>query len=747
MTDSAILDMNKAPTLASILEAPPMVSRHSRFDDDIWYLDGWTPGYTKSSFALHWTVAVDQQLIDAMKYLAALLFLERDGHTIYKHSTASTFSAGARHVLRFMEQHGYSSLRQLDADAIRLFTRNLHVALSDPQYLLEEIEADEPDSPELDLEIAMAASDKKPGIPPGRRGREPRQIDEEELTYSAAYNRLRPLQQLFDYQDLLERAGIPSIAQEPFRRTSVKTEAQRVAAIAVELIPPLPDEVALAIMSCASRLIMQPAEDVIELQRQCMSVTARLSREPTTEERLRLKAKMEAFRFSVVDGKPWHPRIQLGPDDVGGRRKLRQLIELIREAASTVILSGTGCRISENCSLETATRLPDLPLFERRDDTAALPACVSTRKSKTGLHQHFFMHGKLSKNQDSPKDEKWLIGSRPMDRVDVEPVVLRAIRVLEDLFAPWRSLARDEHVRKQLLISFRGGGLPASPQGVTTMTVANMRQHLRRFVASDEVGLQNLAPLISANPKLAPYVHSKGACIRPHQWRKTFALYMMRLDERMIPALANHFKHLSMAVTEDSYSGSDPSMFSASDSVAMMATARYFHERRQGATGSFGKLGRTLDKFQTDIDKLLGDLPLEEGYPDIEKVLLSHDLRIFHAEHGLCLIGANPDKARCHSAGGTSSWRRLKPNYKTRTPGLCAGCVNFVASTTHAGFWRRRYIDNQRAWLLSGMSADFKVIKRRAEQAASVLKALGTPLPRIELPNGTRGASPEGSNC
>jgi hypothetical protein len=165
----------------------------------------------------------------------------------------------------------------------------------------------------------------------------------------------------------------------------------------------------------------------------------------------------------------------------------------------------------------------------------------------------------------------------------------------------------------------------------------------------------------------------------------------------------------------------------------MMETARYFYERRRGAGGSFGKLDRTLDKFQSDMDKLLGDLPLEEALPEIEKVLLSHDLRIFHAEHGLCLIGANPDQARCHSAAGTSSWRRLKPNYETRTPRLCAGCANFVATSAHAGYWRRRYIHHQEAWLRSGKSVDFKVIQLRAEQSAKVLKALGLPLPQIEL--------------
>lgn len=374
MIETPFLDMDKAPSLASILEAPPMISEHSRFDEDIWYLDGWTPGYRKVSFALHWTVAADPQLIAGMKYLAALLFLERDGRKIYKHSTASTFSAGARHLLRFMERHAYSSFRQLDAAAIQMFKRNLHVALSDPQQILDELGEEKAEWPELDLDADTPGA--KPDAPRAKRLREPRQIDEEELTYSAAHNRLRPLHHLFEYRDLLEQAGIPSIADEPFVGTSVKCEAERIAAIAVELIPPLPDEVAIAIMSHASSLIMQPAEDVIELQRQCLSELARQNREPTTEEGRRLKVKIEAFQVSEINGTPWHPPIELASDDAGGGRKLRHLIELIQDACVIVILSGVGCRSSEICSLGTSGKLPGLPLFEQRDQLKPLPHCV-----------------------------------------------------------------------------------------------------------------------------------------------------------------------------------------------------------------------------------------------------------------------------------------------------------------------------------------------------------------------------------
>ena len=138
-----LLDMQHLPTLAEIRAKPVRISCHSLFTDDVWYLDGKTPGHTKAHFAIHWDVVADQNLIDGLKYLAALLFLERDGRRIYKHSTASTFSAGARHLLRFMNAHGYSTFKQFDPDEVKRFKKRLYIALSDPREA--EKEQDEPD--------------------------------------------------------------------------------------------------------------------------------------------------------------------------------------------------------------------------------------------------------------------------------------------------------------------------------------------------------------------------------------------------------------------------------------------------------------------------------------------------------------------------------------------------------------------------------------------------------------------------
>ncbi len=735
------LELDDNPKLADIVAADPLVSDSCRWSASIWRLDGESGGKGAAEFAIHWTIKADPKLIAGAKLLAARLFLPRDGRVELKHTTASTFSAGIRHLLRFMTQYAYTSFTQLDEGAFASFRKNLHIKLSDPAWYDEEFgddhETDAADRYELDLGGDLGppveATDAESAATARAAAKSDKEVDP--FTRSAAYNRLRPWRQLFEHGEAMDSAGVPALRFNAFSQDTVRDLADEASVIATDLIPPLPAPVALRIMARASALIETAGDDVIRLQDEYLGGMLRIDRVPPSDERLRLRRIMEGFRFSDVDGSPWRNPIVLGPEEIGGGDQLRDLIMLIRDAAVLVIFCGTGVRISELCSLTAdSTVVPAaLPLFDGLESAApdadALPRCVSVSTSKTGLNEHFFMHGRLFKNERTPKDETWLIGSRPKGS-DVEPTVLRAIRVLERLFLPWRGLASDEHVRSHLLMGFRGRGVPRSAKALLPIRAGSLRLSLKDFVAG-ECDLAGLADLVRSDKKLAPYVTSKGRCIRTHQWRKTFALYMMKVDDRMIPALAHHFKHMSVAVTENSYMPSDPSMLAATDSVHMQETARYFYEQRHGSGGSFGRLDELVDEHREEWAKLVDDLPFEEAYPELQSYCLERHIRIFHAEHGRCLIGANPDLARCHEASGTSSYRNSRPNHLTRTPSLCTGCANFSVSREHAGFWRRRYATHQTTWIESDRSRQFRVIQKRAQQAASVLRALKVPVPAV----------------
>lgn len=737
MPEAARLDMDARPTLEAIVAADPMVSSHSRWSSPVWTLDADVGGRSPAAFSIHWGVKAPRRLVDEAKLLAALLFLERDGRTEYAPSTTCTFSVGIRHLLRFMTTYAYSSFAELDADAFALFRKNLHIRLSDPEWWSEEFEGIGSEGEILsdvenrELTAAAEAFDLEPEAAASRPApkAKDRKPDRDDLTRTSAYTRLRPWRQLVEHAHAMQAAGARAIEHNPYASVSIWRVSDEVSSVASVLIPPLPDKVALRIMARALALIAQPAEDVIELQRRYLAVLPRTAAEPGAADREAGRTVLRDFVFSKIDGAPWRAPIVMSDDEASGWH-LRRLIDLIRDAAVLTIFAGTGVRISELCSLtaDPDPAPPATPLFPEEAQGSALPHCVTTAVSKTGLNEHLFMNGRLFKNQRTPVEERWLIGARPRGD-DVEPPVLRAIRVLERLYLPWRRVSGDPKLRSQLILGMQGGALPRT-KGLLPISADLLRTSSKGFIAT-ECGLEQLAADAETDRKLAPYVRDKGACIRPHQWRKTFALYMMKVDDRMIPALAHHFKHLSIAVTENSYMPTDPSMLAAHDSVHAQEAARWFYEQRHGAGGSFGRLDEIMAEHRAEWEKLVADLPFDEAVPIVQRFCLDKDIRIFNAEHGRCVIAANPDRARCHEAAGTVSWRNAVPNHMARTPGLCAGCSNFSVAPEHAGYWRRRFASHQSSWLGSDRSPQFRAVQKRAQQAAAVLQALGVPLPVI----------------
>ncbi|TCP96333.1 hypothetical protein C8J46_10928 [Sphingomonas sp. PP-F2F-A104-K0414] len=747
--EAPMIDMDDKPTLARILSSNPAVSSVSLWNDNIWRLDGESGGQTSSSFAISWKVKASPRLIDEAKMLAALHFLKRDGEYKLKHTTASTFSTGIRHLLRFMTTFSYFSFDQLDEDAFKLFEDNLAVKLSDPEWFEEEFgdgdtgdagSADPYEFSEEDFQDASETVEDDDDAASTASSIEQHANDSDAFTRAAAHYRLRCWRHLFDAAEDMHAAGCRTLSYDPFAIHTLKERTEKASSLTSSLIPPLPDAVSLRIMKVAQALLEKPADDVIELQRRYVRNLARLDRDPTTSERRLLRAEIENFKFADVNGKPWHEAIVLPPERPGGGVEMKELITLIRNAAILIIFCGTGVRIGELCSIvaDPTQKGQELPLFHDDLGSSKIPHCVTLKPSKTRMNEHLFVTSRLFKNERSPREETWLIGSRPLG-TDIEPPVLRALRVLEALYAPWRTLAKSERTRSHLILSLLGSGLPRSSAGVAPIQSSHLRTSLSEFIQTN-CELADLEPLIDRDRRIRPYVEGNGKCIRPHQWRKTFALYMMKIDDRMVPALAHHFKHMSIAVTENSYMPNDPTMLAAQDSVHAQEAARWIYEQRHGAGGTFGRLDEIMKEHREEWEKLVPDLSFESGLPQITRFLIDKDIRIFHADHGRCVIGANPDQARCHEAAGTSSWRNARPNYAQRTPGQCTGCTNYSVSPEHAGYWRKRYISYQGSWLASDRSPQFRVMQKRAQQAAAILRALHVPLPVIlvEAPSDRR---------
>lgn len=691
MTDFELADYN----LAELEQRNPQISRKSHWNDDTWYVDGDSPGYRPSASAIHWTIDAPQWLMNGLKYVAAILFIGRRGSKAYKHSTASTFSAGARHLARFAKKHDLRGFSQFDEDTFELFKRDIHCDLLAEQFSVEDGEA-ELDATDDAYPLAIASNIEDPA------------------SYSAAYYRLRTWKLLCEHGDLLKLAGILPVPFNPFSETTPRKMAEAISSSVIEEVPALPDEIAMPILNLAHRLIGQPADDVLRLQDAYLGTMSRIDREPPTAEREKLRRVLEDFEFSTMserDGEPWRDQIVLPPDEPGGGRVLRRLVRDIRDACILVILSDTGMRIGEVCS----------PRLTAGEAGEKLPSCIELEVSKTELNEHFFLRGALVKHQERPKDERWLLGARPVGS-NVEPPTVRAIHVLQRLLEPWRRLAKGD-AAEVLLIDFLGGGLPRSAKAVVPLTASRLRLSMQGFIA-DQITFAPMLDKVSERSDLYPYVISNGRCIRPHQWRKTFLRYLMRVDDGLLPAISQHFKHLSLAITEDGYMPKDAALIEAADSVRTRETALYFFERRNGKNRQPGRLDEVIAKSQDDIDALIGDRSLETAVPDLERFVREHDLVIWKAPHGQCMIALSPDEARCRHGEDKRPAFRRSPDFARRTPSMCAGCANFSADAGTIEFWRKRFADNHKAWLASGRHPAFRVAEARARQAAAILRAL-----------------------
>lgn len=693
-------------------ETSPQVTPDSTWADDTWQLEGSTPGVPAANFAIHFPADADRRTINEMKWLAARVFIGRHGHKLFKHSTASVFSAGMRHFAVFMKRNNHRSFATLKAAAYKEYTDAIHEMLIDPKGGAGDFQRSVGD-----LFADVIGDDRVEPLPHSPDD------DDTDGGVAKAYYRLRIWKLLWDHRHEMDAAGIKPLAYNPFAKTSATSEARRLATTAAGEIPALPDEVALPILAGAVRLLGRPALDVIELQTRYLGTVARLDREPPTAERGKLRAVMEGFGFGKVDGedRPWHPPISLGSHEAGGGDRLADLLDDIRAACLIVLMGFTGLRISEAVSPEVEPRVVI---------NDVLPSCVTIETSKSGLSSLYMLHGLLSKTQEVPTPETWLMGSRPMF-ADSEPLPVRAVRILELLYRPWRRFASDQLARRRLFTGFAARGLPRDPATVMPVTSQRLREDMKRFVANGRyVDLFALPDLAKSEPILAPYADDPGI-IRTHQWRKTFMRYAMRTDPKMAPAVSQHFKHYTVALTERDYGPKDAAFLQQADSVRARSTGVALRGLVEGRKRPVARLDRGVELWKEEWRRLVpdGHDPDDDGFTALA---VNEDLRVWYSEHGRCLVGLQPDEARCHERAGTAGWRHVRPNHLTRTPSLCAGCANFSIHDDALGFWRNRYVQNQQAYLDSGGEPGFEIIRRRADTAAKFLRAHGEEPPRIE---------------
>lgn len=662
--------------IAPVAKAPKMVSPHSSWNDETWKFDPVRAG-EKSLRVINWNGELnagrklgDPQLaryVEAMKHLAWAMLNGHDGAKPLKSFTVHVEMLYLAMLVDWMADRKLGSFAELTSK----------------------------------LSWGYQDAVEKGGVDDGhRRGRVSAKVE----AISKAYR----------YKRSLDKAGCKFFVEAPFGGSRPKPGA-RLDLKEDGWIPPLPDEVALSTLASSCRWIGAPLSDVAKLSAELMEITHRKRELRGTRAfaQLKLSDWLEKYEFSKdTNDKPWRAPIAPGSDISFETGKpitrteavVKILVNHSVAACACLIQGATGLRISELLSIKSGV-----------DPKTGLPKCIQIRKSKTGLNELMFIQATAEKIVDGQELE-WLVGMRPAGSSYVPPPV-QAILALERLLAPWRDMAKSS--RLFVYYGSRSRNLALTAEEVSEFASGVLNDICQAFMATC-CGLEALPdtkPSGSGLVDFRPYKTGKG--FRSHQWRKTFALHVLRTDSRLLPTLAQHFKHMSLAMTEQGYIGNDPELLEAIDSMRRDKTIRFLVEQSTGQAPVAGGMASLIEEQRGR----LANIDASEGLASwVEQA----DLRIWFSDYGKCLVNLNPGESRCHSMGGTNPWMSKEPNHAHRSPSVCGGCKCFVVDREHQVFWQERVAKNQAALDQAGAESrpGYRVAQERVRQAKSILASL-----------------------
>lgn len=728
-TRDIIRQTRESPLHIMLDPADKPVSSISLWKHNVWCLDG--NNYTRVNWAIELpdgsllTDLQHSQLLNSFKRLQWSLFADPRSGKRMSPNSISTRITGLRAVARWMAENNYFDFSQLEPDSIDRFTQDLINQITS--------ETDELDDTLLSETDMINEAD---GATDGAEHDDEESLDLEsegvESSSAKAFNRILVSygywKRIYTQRSALAEAGVPIIGFDPFKGKSAMTAAKAVVRKIIRSIPPLPDEVALPIMDEAHRWTGIRADDVIRLQELYLSILTP-KRGAITKQTIGHKdaACLNTFEFSVEPGQaePWHPPVKCVPSQNRRRRYtvptaiIRDLVDTVVQASAIVLQSETGMRVGELVSIPAGY-----------DDVRQEYNAIARRSSISGINELFFIQSSLSKTVETPVKEEWLAGARPIGS-DFVPGPYRAVQVLDKLLERWRAQAEAPESGRKLFVNLGlGGALPIWNANVSAYSTYTALRGFKEFV-SKRVDLSNLPDKSKLGEDLTAYRDSKGTCVKTHQWRKTWAMYVVRTDRRMIPAIAMQFKHLSIAMTESAYIGTDAGLMRERDSQQARAAAAFMYQAVTGREKVAGRMAKMIDEWLEELRAIVGGKSGVAAISELQEWCELRGIKVYSSPHGKCFIRLASTEAKCHELAETSHWSRKVPNYNTREPDTCNGCKCFGVDSDHTDFWIARYVDYKGsldAFKSSGMKAGFRIIQERASQSANMLRALGIDL-------------------
>lgn len=396
-------------------------------------------------------------------------------------------------------------------------------------------------------------------------------------------------------------------------------------------LPYTPDAIAVPLLSSALRLIGPAADDIIALQGKAQAAydAALASGLSPTRAGFRVTDAIASFRFRVLPGEdaPWHPA------PVTSTKTVRYLADRLYDACFVTIAWLVGARVSEILGLEAG--------------------CIEYHHAGAGDKRFAYLAGRIYKTAHGYHGDthRWIAP---------EPVV-RAIAVMETLTEGLRR--RSE--RKELFLITSSTGLIGPAVEIDLPITSTILRRLNDL----------LAPFIGL-----PLYEGKPWHLNTHQGRKTFARFVGKRDRTGLAALQAHLGHVTRAMTDSGYVGTDFQLDELIDRHAQEET-RAALEEMLTATALGGKAGRVLaarSRFRGCTRN--GDV---QAYVDF--LMAETDLRLGVCDWGYCVYRSETSACFGGEAG---------PNPVLRTETTCSTCANFAVTPRHRPVWEMRRVRN-----------------------------------------------------
>ncbi|WP_246661415.1 hypothetical protein [Rhizobium sp. MHM7A] len=339
---------------------------------------------------------------------------------------------------------------------------------------------------------------------------------------------------------------------------------------------------------------------------------------------MRFRAALGNFRFSTPPGEddPWRT------EPVLTMKAVQFLVSRLYDACFVVIAYLVGARVSEILGLRSG--------------------CIERHGSADGTETFSYLNGRIYKTAIGP-------GGQPHRWSAPEPVV-RAVAVLEQLSVP----LRQQMLRDELWLT------PAADRdGTGILRSAGLTDRLNGPFASF-IGL----PLHDGLPW-----H-----LSTHQGRKTFARFIGRRDRTGLDALAAHLGHVTRAMTDVGYVGTDHDLTDLIDAEATRDT-RAALEDLLTSVNVGGKAGRMIAAHS----RFRGRTRDGDVAEYVDYILEETDMRLGRCDWGYCVYRRETASCLGDDRG---------PNPVFRTQSICATCSNFAATQRHRPVWAERRKQN-----------------------------------------------------